>query len=98
MTPAYAKQLGLRIRKTDVGTQKIDGSLLAIYKMVIVAFQVKDKLGRAWFFQETFLLANTSMQMVLGMPFLTVSNADIQFPEKEPTWRSYTVEEILPTT
>ena len=32
------------------------------------------------------------------MPFLTFSNADIQFIEKEPTWKSYTAKEALPTT
>ena len=38
MTPAYAKQLGFQTWKTDVGAQKIDGSLLATYRMVIAAF------------------------------------------------------------
>ena len=32
------------------------------------------------------------------MPFLTLSNADVQFVEKELTWRSYTTAEVLPTT
>ena len=32
------------------------------------------------------------------MPFLTFSNADIQFAEKELTWRSYTAAKALPTT
>ena len=32
------------------------------------------------------------------MPFLTFSNADIQFTEKELTWRSYTTKKALPTT
>ena len=50
MTPAYAKQLGFQVRKTDVGAQKIDSSLLRTFKMVIAGFQVKDKLGRARFF------------------------------------------------
>ena len=98
MTPAYTKQLGLWTRKTDVKAQKIDGSLLATYGMVIAAFQVKDKLGRARFFQETFLLADTSIEVILEMPFLTLSNADIQFVEMELTWRSYTAKEALPTT
>ena len=98
MTPAYAKRLGLWTQKTDIGVQKIDGSSLATYRMVIAAFQVIDKLGRARFFQETFLLADTTMEVVLGMPFLTLSNADIQFAEKELTWRTYTTEDALPTT
>ncbi|MCJ1349417.1 hypothetical protein MMC31_007657 [Peltigera leucophlebia] len=77
MAPAYAKKLGLRIRKTDVGAQKIDGSALETYGMVIAGFQVQDKLGRARFFQETFLVTDTSMEVVFGMPFLTLSNADV---------------------
>ena len=85
MTPAYAKQLGFQTRETDVGAEKIDGSLLADCGMVIAPFQVKNKLDRARFFQETFLLANTSMDVILKMPFLTFSNADIQFAERELT-------------
>ena len=66
--------------------------------MIIAGFQVEDKLGRARFFQESFLLAETSMEVVLGMLFLTLNNADIQFAEKELTWKSYTAAEALPTT
>ena len=66
--------------------------------MLIAGFQVEDKLSRARFFQESFLLAETSMKVVLRMPFLTFSNADIQFAAKELTWRSYTTAEALPTT
>ena len=43
-------------------------------------------------------MANISAEVVLGMPFLTLSNADVQFVEKELTWRSYTTAEALPTT
>ena len=98
MTPAYTAHLGLKVRMTDVGAQKIDGSSLAIYGMVIAAFQVVNKLGRSRFFQETFLLADISMEVVLGMPFLSLSNADVQFAEKELTWRTYTTKKALPTT
>ena len=51
--------------------------------MFLASFQVEDKLGRTRFFQETFLLADISTEVVLGMPFLTLSNANIQFVEKE---------------
>ena len=50
MTPAYAKQLDLQVRKTDFRAQKIDGSLLRTFGKVIAGFQIKDKLGRAQFF------------------------------------------------
>ena len=98
ITPVYAAHLGLKMRVTNVGMQKIDRSSLAIYGMVIAAFQVVNKLGRSWFFQETFLLADIIMEMVLGIPLLTFSNADVLFAEKEFTWRTYTTEKALPTT
>ena len=98
MTPAYVAHLSLKVRITDVDVQKINGSLLATYGIVIAVFQVVDKLGRSWFFQETFLLANISMEVILGMFFLTLSNADVQFAEKELTWKTYTTKETLITT
>ena len=98
MSPVYASKLGLRVHHTDVEAQKIDGSILQTFGMVLANFQMEDKLGRTRFFQETFLLADISAEVVLGMPFLTLSNADVQFVEKELTWRSYTTAEALPTT
>ena len=77
MTLAHAAHLGLKVRVTNIGAQKFDGSLPVTYDMVIVAFQVVDKLGCSWFFQETFLLADINMKVVLGMPVLTLSNADV---------------------
>lgn len=77
MTPAYAKKLGLQIHQTNVGNQKIDGFSLEMFEIVITGFQVVDKLSRVRFFQETFILAETSMEVVLGISFLTFSNMDI---------------------
>ena len=98
MTPTYAKQLGFQVQKIDVKARKIDSSLLWTFEMVIAGFQVEDKLGRAQFFSESFLLAETSMEVVLEMTFFTLSNADIQFAKKELIWRSYTAVEALPIT
>ena len=83
MTPAYTAQLCLKVQMTNVSAQKIDKFLLANYGMVIAFFQVLNQFGCSWFFQETFLLANISMGMVLGIFFLTFSNANIQFAEKK---------------
>lgn len=96
-TPAYTKQLGLWTQKTDVGAQKIDGSLLETDKMVTAGSQVMDGLGKARFFQETFLLADISMEVVFEMLFLTLSNVDIQFAKKKLTKRPYTAVKALPT-
>ena len=40
IAPAYAKKLGLQVQKTDVNAQKINGSTLETYGMVIAGFQV----------------------------------------------------------
>ena len=98
MSPAYAERLGLKTRKTNVGAQKIDGSALETFGMVIADFQVEDKSGRPKFFQETFLVADTKFEVVLGMPFLKISNADVAFHERILTWKSYTTKKVLLTT
>ena len=38
---------------------------------------------RVRFFEETFLVANVSLDVIFGMPFLTLSGADVDFPKKE---------------
>ena len=40
MTPAFAAKLGLSIRPTGIGAQKIDGSTLKTYGMVIAGFSI----------------------------------------------------------
>ena len=40
---AFAKELGLLIRQTDMGAQKINGIMLEIYEIVVVVFLVEDK-------------------------------------------------------
>ncbi len=44
------------------------------------------------------MLADTSLEEVLGMPFLALSNVDFQFGAEKLTLRIYTVVESLPTT
>ncbi len=99
MTPAYTTKIGHIAGKTSVEAQKIDGSPLETYGMASARFSLHDSLGRVWFFEETFLLADTSMEVVLGILFLSLSNADVEFAElRKLTWRLYTVAEALPTT
>ena len=98
MNPVFAAKLGLSIRSTGIGAQKIDGSALKTYGMTIAGFSIQDNSGRAPFFKEIFLLADTSMEVVLEMPFLVFSNADIQFDTESFSWSSYSAAEALPTT
>ncbi len=83
MTPAYAAELGLTNWKTSVGAQKIDSSPLETHGMTSARFSLQDSLGRVRFFEKIFLLADTSIEVVLGMPFLALSNADFQFGAEE---------------
>ena len=66
--------------------------------MVIADFQMEDKSGRLRFFQEIFLVADTKFEVILGMPFLKLSNADVSFCEGILTRKSYTTNKALPTT
>ena len=97
MNPDYAWKLGFKIRRTNIGAQKIDGSALETFGMVIADFQVEDKTSRPRFFQETFLVADTKFEVILGMAFLKISNADVSFSEGTLMWRTYTTNKALPT-
>ena len=80
---SFVKQLGLSIRPTNVRAQKIDGTTLDTHEMVVAAFSVEDKANRVRFFEETFLVANVSPEVVFGMLFLTLSNADVDFSGRD---------------
>lgn len=77
MTLAHVKQLDLQMEETNIGAQRSDGLSLKTFGMVIANFHIVDKLDRVCFFQKTFLLGKISIEVVLGMPFLILSNTDI---------------------
>ena len=98
MSPAFARKLGFHIQKTNVGAQKIDDFIFKTFGMVIADFQVEDKGGRPRFFQETFLVADTKFEVILGISFLKISNANMAFGEGILMWQSYITNKTLPTT
>ena len=51
--------------------------------MIIAAFSVMEKANRVRFFEETFLVANVSPKVVLGMLFLILIGVDIDFLSRE---------------
>ena len=79
----FVKKLGVPIRAIDVGAQKIDGSIMDTYGIVVTAFLVTDKANQVRFFEKTFLVANVSPKIVLGMPFFTLSGANVHFLDLE---------------
>ena len=98
MNLAYIKNLGFYIRKTNVGAQKIYGSALQTFEIVITDFQVEDKGDRPRFFQEIILVAKTKFKVMLRMSFLEISNVNVAFGEGSLMWKFYIINKALPTT
>ena len=44
-----------------------------------MAFLITDKANRVKFFEETFLVANVSLEVVFEMPFFILNDEDIDF-------------------
>lgn len=83
MNPIFVQILGFAPRPTNAIGQKIDESLVRIYKIVSASFLLKNSLEKVRFFKEIFLLADTNLKIVLGMPFLFLSNTDLKFDTGE---------------
>ena len=91
----FAWKLSLKVWKTNVRAQKINGFVLETFKMVITNFQIEDTINRPRFFQKIFLVANTKFKVILKMFFLKLSNANVLFSKKTLTWRIYTINKAL---
>ena len=66
--------------------------------MVIAAFLVTDKANQVKFFQETFLVANVSLKIVLRMLFFTLNDANVDFLDQELRLKTYITKEAFLTT
>lgn len=86
MTPAFVTKLGFTTRLTDVGAQKIDGSLLKTYRIVTASFSIWDKLAKLQFFKLTFLLVNTNIEVVIRISssFSIIKTSSLQKQEDLP--------------
>ena len=93
--PNFAKELDLLIKPTDVRAQKIDGTMLDTFGMVVVPFLVINKANWVKFFEKTFLVANVNPEIIFGMLFLTLSGANVDFLGWELQWKTYTIKEAL---
>lgn len=99
MTLIFVVKLGLRSRSTNIDMQEMYGLPLETYGMISAVFSIQNSREKVRFFDETFLLTNTSMEVVLEMPFLFFSNINIEFAElKKLIWRFHTTSEALPIT
>lgn len=79
MSQAFAFQLNLKIRKTNIKAQKINSITLETYQIVVSIFSVLDKDNKMRFFKQNFLLTDIKPDIILEMLFLFMSNADVNF-------------------
>ena len=61
--------------------QKIDGVILDTYKTVVTIFLMIDKANQVRFFEEIFLKANISLEVVFEIFFLNLNNANVDFSD-----------------
>ena len=79
MTLVYMIKLFLRPKPTNVDVQKIDSYTLEIHGIILASFSLQDSQEKILFFEESFLLADISLKIVLKMPFLAFNNTNIKF-------------------
>lgn len=73
MSLIYTAKLGFTTQKTSIAWQKIDDLPLVTNDMTSAKFLLQDSLGKIQFFEEIFLLADTSVEAVLGIPFVSLN-------------------------
>ena len=79
ISQTFAYQLDLKTQKINVKVEKINDTTWETYGIVISTFFILDKDGKERFFEKSFLLPHIKLDVVLGMPFFTMSNANIDF-------------------
>lgn len=81
--PSFARKLDLYACEINIGVQRIDGNKLEIFGIIIAFFLIKNKDKKSYFFEETFPLANISMNIALEILFFTLSNVRVNFTDLE---------------
>lgn len=74
-----AKKLDFPVYKIILGVQKIDDLKLDTFCMIIIFFLMEDKEKRFHFIEETFLLADITIDITPIMAFCTLSNVKSDF-------------------
>lgn len=77
------KNANFQTQKIDIKNQKIDGFILKIINIVLISFQIKNKINKSKIFSKIFLIINISIKMILGLFFLIFSKINILFTKPE---------------
>lgn len=66
--------------KTDVNISKIDGTVLPTYDIAVTNFFLQDRYKKDRIFEKIFLLANISIEIVLGLSLFYYSRPKYDLP------------------
>ena len=80
---AFAKKLGFVVQSTNIDAQKFNGIILETYGIVVAVFLVINQANKIKFFEEIFLVANVSLDVVLEILFFTLNGANVDFLKRE---------------
>lgn len=69
--------------QANIDVQKVDITSLEILKIVITMFETKDNKKKSYFFKKIFLFAYFSINVILEILFLILSNIEINFLKLE---------------
>ena len=84
MTLGNSLKLELKIRFTNIKAQKIYNSIFKMFEIVLASFQIENKLKKAQIFQNTFILADLNIAVILRMPFLFLLMQTFSLLRKNP--------------
>lgn len=94
--PSSEAKIALKVTQLAPELVPVYNIALETNKIVIARLLLQNKLGRIWFFEETYLFANSSIKIVLKIVFFTLSNINIWFIKKKLVWKSYMYIKALP--
>lgn len=83
------KKLGLYVRQINIGTQKVDGTSLKKFIIIITFFEFVDKKQKSQFFKIFFYLLNWSLMLFSKYYYLTWAIWKTNFLELEFFWNTY---------
>lgn len=98
ISQAYATQFPLKIIDTSWGLATINKQQISTQDMVIAGFEITDSADHTRWFEETFLIADISQQVVLGTPFLKLGDPNMSWSVRTFHLRQWDLETALVTT
>lgn len=78
----FVEMFGLVVYSNNINVKKIDDTTLEIYRIVLMAFLVIDQANKVRLFVEAFLGTNLNSDVVLRIPFFTLSGYRCQYYKK----------------